>query len=100
MDEVFRNWPAVVHLDSDRTLPRDNMSLDGIKSHEALAAVWASVSLPHGVIGGLVGIVLGTKLAGSMIAMGIGWFEFEHTCYGRTSRPRSGRVARRVVIQC
>lgn len=48
MDEVLRNWPAVVLLGSDRTLLRDNMSSDGIMSSEELAAVWARESLHDG----------------------------------------------------
>ena len=48
MDEIIRNWPAVVLLRSYGTLLRNNVSLDCIPSREVLAAVWAGVRLLDG----------------------------------------------------
>lgn len=58
MDEILRNWPAVVLLSSYGTLLRNNVSLDCVTSREVLAAVWARVRLLDGwlVVGDMVAL--------------------------------------------
>jgi len=45
VDEVLRDGPAIALLSGNRTLFRNNMSLDGITTGKVLAAVWARVGL-------------------------------------------------------